>query len=200
MPGSATHAARTTRARGVGGGAAATVRRAPAVTRPTPVRRRPTAVPRRSPHPARPRHARSAAAGAASTRPAGGVLDRLLRGRGLIVLVGALLAGIVFMNVHLLELNGGIGAMSERAADLRRQNADLRLDVARLGSSERVQRLAAEAGFTMPRPGEVTYLEPERGADARHAARGLDRAEPPAGTAPPPDASAQLLPPPEPAG
>ena len=180
--------------------ASATPRRS-AVSGPAPARRH-SPTPRRVAHPGRQRPAPKPAArsGPGRPRPAGGLLDRLLRGRGLIALVGVLLAGIVFMNVHLLELNGGIGSMSERAAELRRQNADLRLEVARLGSSERVQRLAAEAGFTMPRPGEVTYLEPDRGADARHAARTLDRAEPPAGAAASPDASAQVLPPPDPTG
>lgn len=194
MPRAATHAARA--GRGVGASAPAVPRRTP-TTRPAPGRRHAPA-PRRPPHQTHRRRAPTTVAGVPA-RPAGGVLDRLLRGRGLILLVGALLAGIVFLNVSLLELNGAIGAMSERATELRHQNAQLRLEAARLGASERIQRLAEEAGFAMPRPGEVTYLEPDRGADARHAARSLDRAQPPP-TPSSPDAAAQVLAPSEPAG
>ena len=62
-----------------------------------------------------------------------GLLDRILRGRGWVVCVGALLAGIVFLNVSLLEVNSGIAEMGERSSELRRDNSILRQEVARLG-------------------------------------------------------------------
>ena len=97
------------------------------------------------------------------------VLDALLLGRGWIALVFVLLAGIVFFNVDLLQLNREIATGAERAADLRRSNADLRLELARLGSSERIQREAAAAGFVLPAPGDVLYLT----ASSRDARRAL---------------------------
>ncbi len=91
--------------------------------------------------------------------------------------IGLLLAGIVFLNVSLLELNGEIARTGEAAAELRRANSELRLEVAELGSAERIQALAHERGFVMPAPGEVTYLEADREADAARAAATLEALE-----------------------
>jgi cell division protein FtsL len=107
---------------------------------------------------------------------ASGVLDALLQGQGWIALVGVLLAGIVFFNVYLLQLNRDIAATSQRAAAVKRENARLRLDVARLGSSERIQLAAAEQGLVLPAPGEVRYLRANPAVDGRRAAK---RVEPP---------------------
>jgi cell division protein FtsL len=100
---------------------------------------------------------------------AGGVLDALLQGRAWIALVGVLLVGIVFFNVDLLELNRDIARTADKAAQMKRENAGLRLEVARLASSERIQRVAAKRGLELPAPGDVRYLRP-RPADARRAA------------------------------
>jgi cell division protein FtsL len=104
------------------------------------------------------------------------VLDALLAGQGWIAVIGVLLAGIVFVNVYLLQLNRDIAATSERAAAVKRENARLRLDVARLGSSERIQEAAAALGLVLPAPGEVRYLRAHPKVDGRRAAR---RVEPP---------------------
>ncbi|MGI8805000.1 MAG: hypothetical protein ACR2IN_04820, partial [Thermoleophilaceae bacterium] len=133
-----------------------------------------TAAPHRRPSRA-PRRAAGAAVLRLPVLPAGGLLDRLLRGRVWVGLVGALLAGIVFLNVSLLGINGGIAATSDQATELRRQNAELRLDVAKLGSSERIQRAAEAQGFVMPAPGDVTYLEPDPESDGRRAALALEK-------------------------
>ena len=167
---------------------------ATAVTRPQPRRSRPQ---RERPHPARPQrprsrpahHGRRAHASRATAAPAlprrlieapfaraarartGGVLDALLAGRGWIVLIGLLLAGIVFFNVDLLQMNRDIAMDTERAAALKRENGRLRLDVAKLASSERIQEAAARLGLVLPAPGEVRYLKARPGLDARRAAR-----------------------------
>jgi hypothetical protein len=127
---------------------------------------------------------------------ASGMLDALLRGRGWIGLVGLLLAGIVFFNVDLLRLNREIAATTGRAATVKRKNARLRLELARLVSSERIQRAAAARGLVLPAPGDVRYLRAAPRVDAREAARrirspggtsaptGSVRAEAPVATAP----------------
>jgi cell division protein FtsL len=97
-------------------------------------------------------------------------VDRLLTGRAWIVLVAGLLAGIVFANVALLELNAGIARTTEQVAALKRENARLRLQAARLGSSERIQRAAADIGLMLPAPGQVRYLDARPGRDAALAA------------------------------
>jgi cell division protein FtsL len=99
------------------------------------------------------------------------VLDALLSGRGWIALIGVLLVGIVFFNVDLLQMNRDIAMNAERASALKRENARLRLDVARLASSERIQEAAAGQGLVLPAPGEVRYLKARPVLDARRAAK-----------------------------
>src|SRR5436190_8498389 len=101
--------------------------------------------------------------------PAARLLDTLLQGRAWIVLIGVLLTGIVFFNVSLLGLNQGITRNSERAQALQQQNAQLRLQVADLASSERIVNLATRKGMVMPAAGKVTYLRSHPRADARRA-------------------------------
>jgi hypothetical protein len=113
------------------------------------------------------------------------VLDRLLRGPVYIAVVGILLAGIVFFNVDVLELNHGIASTDSRAAQLKRDNAALTLQLAQLGSSERIQRLALGAGLVLPQPGDVRYLRAHR-QDAGRALRVM--------TAPDPSGAAAAVP------
>src|SRR5687768_5736673 len=71
------------------------------------------------------------------------LVDRLLRGRAWIWLIGVMLGGIVAMQVSLLKLNAGISHSVETVATLERVNADLETEVARLSSGERIQAAAA---------------------------------------------------------
>jgi cell division protein FtsL len=128
--------------------------------------RRRQAAPRRS--------VRSAAA-----RPRGArILDALLTGRACIAVVGVLLAGIVFFNVDLLQMNRDITHTADRAAQLKRENARLRVDVARLSSSERIQESAAGLGLVYPAPGEVRYLKSRPPVDARNASKHMSAPDP----------------------
>ncbi len=157
--------------------AAAPARRAPART---PTRTRPArpAPARRTAPARRPAAAKPSTTARVKARPRGAaVLDRLLHGRGWIALVFLLLVGIVFFNVDLLRMNRDIAATAERAEVVKRSNARLRTDLARLGSSERIQRVAADAGLVMPAPGEVRYLNSTPAVDARRAAKRIDKGE-----------------------
>jgi cell division protein FtsL len=104
------------------------------------------------------------------------LLDRILRGPAWVVMLGVLLAGIVFLNVSVLELNRGIARTDAKAADLERTNSALRTRVAKLDSGERIQELATERGYVLPEPGQVTFLR-GRATDAKLAA---ERIVPPA--------------------
>jgi cell division protein FtsL len=114
-----------------------------------------------------------------------GLLDRLLRGRAWVLLVGTLLVGIVFFNVDVLRLNRSIASVSERATKLKQENARLLLEEAKLGSSTRIQQAAAANGMVMPAPGDVHFLKAGR-LNALHAAQ---RMTPPAPVTPPPATS-----------
>jgi hypothetical protein len=86
------------------------------------------------------------------------IVDRLLRGRVCIWVIGILLGGIVAMQVSLLKLNTGISNAVTTSATLERVNADLETEVARLSSGERIQTAAAEEGMVAPPAGDVGYL------------------------------------------
>jgi cell division protein FtsL len=131
------------------------------------------------------------------------LLDALLHGRGWIGLVGVLLVGIVFLNVSLLELNRGIARTDERSAALESANARLRLIDARLGSTERIQRVAEQRGLVLPAPGDIHYLRLRPRVDGRLAARraippgsaGLTASVPSAAPQPLAAATTQAIPP-----
>jgi hypothetical protein len=99
------------------------------------------------------------------------VVDRLLRGRVWIWLIGLLLGGIVAMQVSLLKLNAGISRAVTTAGTLERQNADLEAHIAKLSSSDRVEEAAAANGMITPAAGGVGYLTARPDRDATLAAR-----------------------------
>jgi cell division protein FtsL len=149
---------------------AAPARRPPA-RRPAPARRAPA----RRPSPARRATVLQRSRALARSR-AEAALDALLHGPALIALVFVLLVGIVFSNVALLQKNRQITHDAARVSELKRDNATLRRDVAELGSSERIQQVAAERGLVLPAPDEVRYLRSNPKADALAAAKRIDEA------------------------
>jgi cell division protein FtsL len=119
---------------------------------------------------------------------AAGLLDRLLRGRVWVFLIGTLLVGIVFFNVDVLRLNRTIATTTEKATRLKQENARLVLQQAQLASSERIQTEAARIGMVLPAPGDVGYLKSHLNRDARHAAQRMTAPNP----VPPPEATSQI--------
>jgi cell division protein FtsL len=101
------------------------------------------------------------------------VVDRLIRGRLWIGLIACLLLGLVGMQVALLKLNAGIGRAVQQGANLERRNGELRAEISRLGSEERIQGMGAKLGLIMPDAGSVTYLAARPGRDAPAALQAL---------------------------
>jgi len=155
--------------------AAAPVRRASAVA--APARRAPARRPARAATRRRAGIGGSAVlqrvATVARARVATGV-ESVLHGPGLIAVVFVLLAGVVFANVALLQKNRQITSDAARVSELKRDNATLRRDVAELGSSERIQQVAAERGLVLPAPDAVHYLRSNPNSDAVAAAKQID--------------------------
>jgi uncharacterized membrane protein YgcG len=168
--------------------AAATARKAaPRSPRPAP-RRKPRNA-RRSPAPrAQARQAqaarlvRPAVAGAAlfpqaAVRSAGAVRDisdstlimRLTRGRGWIAVLGALLVGIVALNVISLSLTAGAGATSLQIDELKTEISALHAQIDEKLSAGRVEAEAARLGLANPDPKAITYLNASDGSAARLA-------------------------------
>lgn len=105
------------------------------------------------------------------------LLERLVRGRGWIAVIGVMLMGLVFVQVSMLQLNTGIGRDVETAAKLERSNQLLRNTVADLGASDRVTAAAQKYGMVMPTAGDVRYLRAgAAGPDA--AVRGISAPAP----------------------
>jgi cell division protein FtsB len=122
------------------------------------------------------------------------LVDRVLRGPAWVVMLGALLAGIVFLNVSVLELNRGIARTDAKSAELERTNSGLRARVAKLDNGERIQQLAAARGFVMPQPGDVTYVH-ARPSNARLAAQRIAPPAPPVQSATTPSVQSSTTPP-----
>ncbi len=108
-------------------------------------------------------------AAAARALPDHRLLDRLVRGRAWIVLIGMALIGIVAMQVSLLKLNAGIGHNVQRSSVLQRQNDLLRAEDSRLAEGQRVERTAAHAGLIQPNPGSVRFIAQRQGNAGRAA-------------------------------
>jgi cell division protein FtsL len=138
--------------------------------------------PARAPARARPSRARTRHAAKAPWRirsaayvralPDHALLDRIIRGRAWIPLLGILLAGIVAMQVEVLKLNAGIGRSLERGSALQAQNELLRAGVTRLSDEQRIERIAAQMGMVMPAPEQMRFVTTGR-ASVSNAPNGI---------------------------
>ncbi len=87
------------------------------------------------------------------------LIDRLVRGRAWIPVLGALLAGIIAMQVEILKLGSSMGRSVEQlrpAANPERVHSGPASPA--LGDDQRIERLAAGMGMTMPRPESLVFL------------------------------------------
>ncbi len=94
------------------------------------------------------------------------LLDRLIRGRIWIGLIGFALMSIVAMQVGMLKLNRGIAADFQRAQTLSRENSLIGAQVSALEASERIRALAAQHGMVPAPAGAVRYLSTSSSANA----------------------------------
>jgi len=104
------------------------------------------------------------------------VVDRLLRGRACILLIGLMLGGIVAMQVSLLRLNTGISRAVQTQETLVRQNATLQAAIAQSTSGEKVAAAASALNMVEPPAGETRYLTARPGKDETRA---IKRMKPP---------------------
>jgi cell division protein FtsL len=146
--------------------------------RATTTQRPPASAPRRAPAPRRGRTAVTPAGASLAARAAAYVralpdhslLDRIIRGRVWIPLLGVLLAGIVAMQVEVLKLNAATGVSLQRTTALQNERDLLQADVARLADDQRIESIAAQMGMQMPAPSQVKFLTPGAGNNGRAVA------------------------------
>jgi hypothetical protein len=92
-------------------------------------------------------------------------LDRVVRGRAWIPLLGVLLAGIVAAQVEILKLGASMGRSLQQTTTLTNANEQLRGSVAALADDQRIERLGGAMGLVLPPPGAVGYLAAGRGGN-----------------------------------
>jgi hypothetical protein len=101
------------------------------------------------------------------------VVDRAVRGRAWIAVLGVLLMGLVALQVGMLKLNAGIGTAVVRTAALERDNSRLQLMVDRMSASDRIRGKAAKLGMVMPDVRRLRNVSAGGPQDARTVAASL---------------------------
>jgi hypothetical protein len=114
----------------------------------------------------------AAAAGAVGGIADSGLFVWLTRGRLWIGLLGALLVGIVGLNVVALSFSASSSNAGQAADSLRRANSALRAEIAGKLSNSEIQQVAAKLGLVMPGAGDVGYVSTSP-HDAKTAAQRL---------------------------
>lgn len=101
-----------------------------------------------------------------------GVVVRLTRSRLWIGLVGALLVGIVALNVATLSISASGSQAAQQAERLERESSTLRAELSSRLSNEKIGKTGAKLGLIAPEPGAIRYLE-TTDRDAKRAAKRL---------------------------
>lgn len=113
-------------------------------------------------------------AGAVGGLADSGFVMRMTRGRLWIGVLGALLVGIVALNVWALDLNAASSQVARQTDGLKRANSALQAQIAGELSNEQIQAIATKIGLIVPEPGSIRYLETGGGTAAIAARRLAD--------------------------
>lgn len=106
------------------------------------------------------------------------LLDRLVRGRAWIPVLGVLLVGLVAMQVEILKLGTSLGRSLQRTTSLQSQDESLQASVASLADDQRIERLAAGMGMVMPTPGMLTFVSAGTGGQLGKALANIHAPDP----------------------
>lgn len=106
------------------------------------------------------------------------LVDRLIRGRAWIPVLGVLLAGIVAMRVEILKLNVSVGRSVALISQLQSENQILRASVANRSGEARIETLAEKMGMTLPGPLDVHFVAASGARNLAAAAAGITRPDP----------------------
>jgi cell division protein FtsL len=113
-----------------------------------------------APAAARPRSRRSERQRSARPRRIAPARPHLARGVAWIAIVGALLAGIVALNVAVLQLRMERGKIQSEIVTLEEENADLESQISSAASVSKIEGAARRLGLV--EPSQTTYVEVER--------------------------------------
>jgi hypothetical protein len=98
-------------------------------------------------------------------------VDRLLRSRACIWVIGVMLGGIVAMQVSLLRMNTSISRAVETQSALVRQNAGLEAEIATKMSGDKIRAAALKNDMVDPPAGDTRFLVARPGTDPWLAVR-----------------------------
>jgi hypothetical protein len=98
-------------------------------------------------------------------------VDRLLRSRACIWVIGVMLGGIVAMQVSLLRMNTAISRAVETQSTLVRENANLEAELATKMSGDKIRAAAVKDDMVDPPAGETRFLVAHPGTDPWLAVR-----------------------------
>ena len=112
------------------------------------------------------------------TLPDHPLLDRIVRGRTWIALLGLMLVGIVAMQVEQLKLGASIGRSIQRTSRLQTHNEQLQASVASLSDERRIEAVAARQGMIMPPPTAIGFLSSPHQTDIRRALANIHASDP----------------------
>src|SRR5579875_875037 len=100
-------------------------------------------------------------------------LDRIVRGRAWIPVLGVLLFAIVGLRVEVLKLGASVGSEVQQATQLQSANAALRTQISALSDNQRITRLAASYGMRNPDALEAHFLQATVGHHVAAAIRNI---------------------------
>lgn len=106
------------------------------------------------------------------------LLDRIVRGRAWIPVLGILLVGIVAMRVEVLKLGARVGVEMQQASALQSADEALSSQVSALSRPERIESEAARMGMRMPLPADVQLVQASAGRHVRRAIADIARPAP----------------------
>jgi hypothetical protein len=104
-------------------------------------------------------------------------IDRIVRGRAWIPLLGVLLVAIVGLRVEVLKLGSSVGRELQQATTLESSNAILRSQVSALSDNQRIEQLAENMGMLMPGPTEVHFVKASAAGDVGATIKGIHEPE-----------------------
>jgi hypothetical protein len=96
-------------------------------------------------------------------------LDRIVRGRAWIPVLGAMLVAIVGLRVAVLKLGASVGSQVQQATLLESSNTMLRTKISALSDNQRIEKLAAAYGMHMPNPLDAHFVSAAAGTHVQAA-------------------------------
>lgn len=106
------------------------------------------------------------------------LIDRLVRGRAWIPVLGVLLVGLVAMQVEILKLGTSMGRAMEKSSALQTENESLQASVAGLADDQRIERLAVAMGMSMASPDSLVFASAHARGDVARALANIHAPDP----------------------